>query len=209
MLEVSTYTGGLVQTNCHLLHLPKGAILFDAPDGAAAWLEAEGVKPAALMLTHQHFDHVQNAAAVKEKFGCPVYAWAPFDRKLTLERFFGAVTGSLLHVPEYAVDHVLDQQAEVMVAGLTFHLLHVPGHSADSVCFYQPESGLLFDGDVVMRSSWGRTDFPGGSHNLLMEGIQTHLAPLPDATLIFPGHGPGTTIGEERLQNPAFTDTGA
>jgi glyoxylase-like metal-dependent hydrolase (beta-lactamase superfamily II) len=84
-------------------------------------------------------------------------------------------------------------------------LFHVPGHSPDSVCFYLPERGLLFGGDVLFLDGVGRTDFPGGSFQQLAAGIETHLWPLPDATVVYPGHGDDTTIGRERAENPFLT----
>lgn len=203
MLEPETYTGGIVETNGHLLHLPGGkVVLVDAPAGVVAWLEKKGVEVDALLLTHQHFDHVQEAAEVKEKHGCPVYAWSDFSRELTLERLFGAVTGMSFSVPAYEVDHVLEGQEEILIGGLIWKLLHIPGHSADSVCFWNAEEQILLDGDVLMRGGMGRCDFPGGSFEQLMSGIREKLCTLPEETRVFPGHGPATTVGMERRDNP-------
>jgi glyoxylase-like metal-dependent hydrolase (beta-lactamase superfamily II) len=81
-------------------------------------------------------------------------------------------------------------------------LFHVPGHSPDSLCFYLPDQKILFGGDVLFLDGVGRTDFPGGSFEQLESGIENKLWPLPDDTKVFPGHGPATTIGRERLHNP-------
>lgn len=202
MSEIHTYTGGIAATNGHLLTLPGGTVLVDAPDGIADWLKKQNLKVDALFLTHQHFDHVLDAAAVKAQHGCQVYAFAPFSRDLTLERLYGAVTGSSFSVPDFEVDEVLEGQDTLNAIGETWRLYHVPGHSPDSVCFHLEAQNLLFGGDVLFLDGVGRTDFPGGSTQQLLTGIESKLFPLPDATRVFPGHGDDTTIGRERAENP-------
>lgn len=202
MLDISTFTGGIAQTNGYLFTLPGGTVLVDAPEGVAAWLKKREVKVDALLLTHQHFDHVLDAAAVRSEHGCTVHAWAPLSKDLTLEVLFGAVTGSSYSVPEFIVDEVLAGQSETRVAGERWELFHVPGHSPDSLCFYLPGEKLLFGGDVLFLDGVGRADFPGGSFEQLAVGIETKLWPLPEDTKVYPGHGPATSIGRERVRNP-------
>lgn len=202
MLEPSTHTGGIAATNAHLLILPGGCVLIDAPEGAAAWLRRQGAWVDALLLTHQHFDHVQDAAAIKAEHGCRVYAFAPFSTDLTLEKLFGMVTGSSMRVPEFEVDELLEGRETLEAVGETWNLYHVPGHSPDSLCFHLKRENLLFGGDVLFLDGIGRTDFPGGSTRQLLSGIESKLLTLPDATRVYPGHGDDTTIGRERLENP-------
>ena len=202
MSEITTYTGGIAATNGHLLSLPGGTVLVDAPDGIAGWLKKQNLRVDVLLLTHQHFDHVLDAAAVKAQHGCRVYAFAPFSRDLTLERLYGAVTGSSFSVPEFEVDEVLEGQSTLEALGETWGLHHVPGHSPDSLCFHLATKNLLFGGDVLFLDGVGRTDFPGGSTELLLTGIESKLFTLPDATRVYPGHGDDTTIGRERTENP-------
>ncbi|MBE7498577.1 MAG: MBL fold metallo-hydrolase [Verrucomicrobiaceae bacterium] len=202
MFPIQTYTGGIASTNSHLLQLPAGKILVDAPEGVADWLDEQDAYVETLLITHQHFDHVMDAAEVKARHGCRVIAWSPFSRDLTLERLFGAVTGSMMSVPAFEVDDVLAGQDSVSACGVDWRLYHVPGHSPDSVCFHWEEKHLLFGGDVLFWGSIGRTDFPGGSQAMLVSGIQEKLLPLPDDTLVYSGHGPRTSIGVERRDNP-------
>jgi hydroxyacylglutathione hydrolase len=205
MLEISSYTGGVAATNAYLFRLPGGTVLVDAPDGVAAWLRRRNVRVDVLFLTHQHFDHTLGVAAVKAEHGCRVYAFAPFSRDLTLERLYGTMSGTSLEVPAFEVDELLEGKDTLEAAGETWKLYHVPGHSPDSVCFHLEKEHLLFGGDVLFLDGVGRTDFPGGSMQQLVSGIEAKLLPLPDPTLVFPGHGDDTTIGRERMENPFLT----
>ncbi len=200
-VTIQTFTGGIAATNGCFLSLPGGNVLVDAPEGVAAWLEKLGLKVDVLFLTHQHFDHVLDAAKVRSKHGCRVFSWAAHSVNLTLERLFGAVTGTSMAVTPFEVDELLEGKISVEACGVTWKLFHVPGHSPDSVCFLWEAQKLLFGGDVLFRDSIGRTDFPGGSMRQLVEGIQTKLLTLPDDTLVYPGHGPHTSIGAERREN--------
>jgi glyoxylase-like metal-dependent hydrolase (beta-lactamase superfamily II) len=200
-VKIETYTGGIAATNGHLLKLPGGTLLVDAPEGVADWLDKAGAKVDALFLTHQHFDHVLDAGKVRSRHGCRVFSWAAHSVNLTLEGLFGAVTGTLMAVTPFEVDELLEGKSSTEACGVTWRLFHVPGHSPDSVCFLWEDQKVLFGGDVLFQGSIGRTDFPGGSMRQLLEGIQTKLLTLPDDTLVHPGHGPHTSIGIERRDN--------
>ena len=202
MFRLSSFTGGIAQTNGWLLQTETSSVVFDAPEGMTEWLADNGAKVDALVLTHQHFDHVLDAARIKAAHGCPIFSFAAFSRDFTLERLFGAVTGSSFSVEAFEVNEVLEGRETVEIVGLTWNLLHIPGHSPDSLCFHQPELRVVFGGDVLFLDGIGRTDFPGGSTQQLLTGIETKLLPLPDETRVFPGHGDPTTIGRERMENP-------
>ncbi|MDB6005071.1 MAG: hypothetical protein JWR15_2058 [Prosthecobacter sp.] len=205
MPKITTYTGGIAATNGHLLTLPGGTVLVDAPDGVAAWIKQQKVHVDALFLTHQHFDHVLDAAAIKAEHGCRVYSFAAYSTDLTLEILYGAVTGSPFSVPPFAVDEILEGKSQIEALGETWQLYHVPGHSPDSLCFHLAGQNLLFGGDVLFLDGVGRTDFPNGSTQQLLSGIVEKLFVLPDATRVLPGHGDDTTIGRERMENPFLT----
>lgn len=202
MFRLSTFTGGMAETNGYLFQTESASLAFDAPEGMGGWLRDQNVRLDALILTHQHFDHVLDAAIIKEEHGCPILAFASFSRDLTLERLFGAVTGSQFSVDEFVVDQVLEGKDSVTVGSLDWKLLHIPGHAADALCFFQPELKIIFGGDVLFLDGVGRTDFPGGSTSQLISGIEGKLLTLPDETRVYPGHGPDTTIGREREENP-------
>jgi hydroxyacylglutathione hydrolase len=204
-MKLRSYTGGIAETNGWVLELDSGVLVIDAPLGMAEWLEQEGITPAAVFLTHQHFDHVQSAADMAERWGCPLYAWAALSPELTLE-ILGGRDNPMFHVRPYEVTHLLAGQSSLLLLGTQWQLAHVPGHSLDSLTLYHPELGLLFGGDVLFAGGIGRTDFPGGSLKMLLEGIANKLLCLPDATQVMPGHGPTTTIGEERAANPYLNE---
>jgi len=199
------FTGGFVQTNGYLIETPEGGhVLIDAPMGISQWLEARGIRPEALLLTHQHYDHVENAAAVAA-LGVKVYAWAPYAAELTIAALVRN-WGLPVDVPPYAVDEVLEGREELEIGGLKIGLRHVPGHSPDSVVFHLAERGELYAGDTLFAMGIGRPDLPGGDEDLLIEGIRGKLFSLADETRVFPGHGPDTTIGAERAGNPYVGD---
>lgn len=202
MLKISRFTGGLAQTNGYLVETPGGALVVDAPEGMSEWLRQRGKTVSDLLLTHQHFDHCQDAAAIQNEHGARILAFSPFSRDLTLEFLLGFASGFSFAIQEFTVNVVLEGRSEVEVGGVVWKLAHVPGHSADSVIFYGRDEEIVFGGDVLFAGSIGRTDFPGGSQELLVAGIRRHVLTLPDETRVLPGHGPETTVGDERLDNP-------
>ena len=201
MPRIDVFTGGFTQTNGYVIHGPQGPVLIDAPEGVVRWLARERIEPVAVLLTHQHFDHVVDAAALQAR-GFKLYAGDPYSTALTLEAA-ARDWGLPIAVDPFAVDEVLAERATLEVAGLDFRLARVPGHAPDSLIFHLPEHDLVFCGDTVFAGSIGRTDLPGhGDHRLLLQGITRHILSLPDSTRLYPGHGPATEVGVERVTNP-------
>ena len=205
------FTGGFCQTNAYLLNTGGRRLLVDAPEDCAAWLRGLGVRVDALLLTHQHFDHVMDAARLVADHGCPVVAWSQPTPEWWLNRLVSQMAGWELEIAPYVVTHELGGPGrgcgEVLeVAGESFRVLHVPGHSPDSVCFYQAASARCFCGDTVFAGGIGRTDFPGGNAAGLLAGIRENLFSLPGDTVLLPGHGGLTTVADERTGNPFFTE---
>jgi glyoxylase-like metal-dependent hydrolase (beta-lactamase superfamily II) len=197
--RITTFTGGLVGTNGYLVEGPGGLVIIDAPAGISESL-ASDQHPAAVLLTHQHFDHVEDVAALAAQ-GVPVHAWSGYAPDLVLDEA-ARRWGMPVTIPPFEVDQILDGKTSLEVAGLTFTLLHVPGHSPDSVCFHLPDAGTLFGGDTLFAGSIGRTDLPGGDPDLFSREIRAQLLPLPGETTVHPGHGPATTIAREIASNP-------
>lgn len=199
-MKISLYTGGMVQTNGYLVETPGGNFLIDAPEGVAEWVTRRGVRVDDVLLTHQHYDHVTDAAALKA-LGARLHAYADYSKDFTLESMVRS-WGLPISVKPYQIDRLFVMAEPLRVAGLEISLAHVPGHAPDSVTFYLADHGVVFSGDTLFAGSIGRTDLPGGSTTQLLDGIASHLMTLPSDTRVLPGHGPGTTIGEEAVGNP-------
>jgi len=200
-MTLHTYTGGFVQTNGYILELAnKECLIIDAPAGITEFLKEKGLVPKHLLLTHQHFDHVEDASLLEET-GAKISAWTAYAPDVIMEKRVQEM-GIPVNIPPYQVATVLKGQATLEVAGLTFNLAHVPGHSPESVTFHLTAEFLLFAGDALFNGSIGRTDLPGGNHEQLLDSIRQKLYTLPDETAVFPGHGPQTRIGHEKASNP-------
>ena len=200
IMKLSVYTGGFVQTNGYLVETPEGNFLIDAPDGVARWIESRGVRVDDVLLTHQHYDHVTDAAALKAT-GARLHALEDYSKDLTLESMVRG-WGLPISVVPYEIDRKFSMEEPLVIAGKTLAMAHVPGHSPDSVTFHLADAGVLFSGDTLFAESIGRTDLPGGNTQQLLDGILGKLLSLPPETKVFPGHGPATTIGVEAKENP-------
>ncbi len=198
-MKISFYTGGIVQTNGYLIETPEGNLLIDAPEGIADWITERGVRVDDVLLTHQHYDHVADAAALKA-LGARLHALDDYSTELTLESVARS-WGMPISVTPYQIDHRFDMSLPLELAGLKIELAHVPGHSLDSVTFHLATQGVIFSGDTLFAGSIGRTDLPGGSTELLLAGIARHITILPPDTKVYSGHGPETTIGAEMREN--------
>lgn len=199
-ITIQCYTGGAVQTNGYLIETPKACFAIDAPAGFARFINESGKKPSHLLLTHQHFDHVEDSAALAT-LGLQIFAYQDYSPELIRDDFARSM-GLPVEVPPFTVDQLLAERSQLDIDLETIHLLHVPGHSPDSLAFHLPAYDLVLGGDSLFQRSIGRTDLPGGDHQQLLDSIREKLFPLADATQVLPGHGPATTIGEEKSQNP-------
>jgi len=198
MTPFQPFTGGVLDTNAFLFRAPEGNILFDAPQGADAAFAGE--KISLLVLTHGHYDHVADAAAIKRRHGCPVFMHGLTVPMVEDAEFFKR-WGFQLEVEPVSADQLVDE-GQYEWLGEPVEVFHVPGHCPGSLCTLIPSQGVLIGGDVLFQGGVGRWDLPGGDHDALISGIQKSLMPLPDDTRVFPGHGPETTIGSERESNP-------
>jgi len=193
------FTGGALQTNSYLVACPDGNILIDAPEGSAEAFR--DIPIAMLLLTHGHYDHVWDAATVARHHGCPV-AMHPVTETMLADRNLLRRFGIDLEVEPVNANLKLLEGLGQRLLGTSFDLFEVPGHCPGSLCIHDTSSNLLFGGDVLFAGGVGRWDLPGGDRNLLLSGISTKLLPLPGQTVLLPGHGPPTTIAEEKANNP-------
>jgi len=209
IVQIHTYTGGELATNGYLVPVAGGGyICFDAPEGMATFIIQKGFKISALVLTHGHFDHIWDAARIEREHQCPVYAHigdASMIRDTSVFKMFG-IPQHIPPVENLQLIPVPDQgKSEFKVVGERFHAFHIPGHSLGSLAFYHSGWKLVMGGDILFAGGVGRWDLPGGSHETLIQGIKTHLMPLPAETQVYPGHGGPTTIGVEKETNPYLT----
>ena len=202
---VVTLPVGLIQTNCYIVgceETKEGAIIDPGghPERILAQVERYGLTIKYVLNTHGHFDHTDANGALVAATGAPL-GLHPQDRTL-LKQSGGAALFGLHADPGPPPDLELCDGDELVIGQLRFQVLHTPGHTPGHVCFYEADEGVLFDGDVLFYRSVGRTDLPGGSWQRLMDSIQRVLFALPDETVVYSGHGPATTIGDEKRLNP-------
>ena len=187
-------------------------MIIDPGEDAAAGIDdlvrEFRLKPVAVLLTHGHIDHVWSVAPVCGARDVPAYIH-PGDRDLLTDPARGFALGAGqelfggLTLAEPDDVRVLDDGAVLRLAGLEIRVDHAPGHTPGSVTFRLPPADeAVFSGDLLFAGSIGRSDLPGGDYRTIMESLARVCLPLPDSTVVLPGHGPQTTIGAERATNP-------
>lgn len=206
-MNVSTLTVGPLQENCHLLVDGGEAALIDPGDEAErllAAVDAAGARLVAVWMTHAHFDHVGALAGIKRRAPDAPIHLHPADRPL-YDRAVqsAAMYGLSLEAPP-PPDRDLADGDELALGSRRFRVMHAPGHAPGHVVFHG--EGVAFVGDCLFAGSVGRTDLPLADARALTETLH-RLAELPDETRVYSGHGPATTIGEERRSNPFLNGT--
>ena len=186
----------------------KDAVIIDAPPGSATVIlpamEERRLRVVNIVITHGHWDHVGEVARMSSALKVPVLIHPEDAGQLRAPETFGFPMPAGIVGME--PDGLLQHAQRLAYQGFALDVLHVPGHSRGHVCLYEPERHILFAGDVLFFDSIGRTDLPGGSYDTLLENIHRKLLSLPDDTLVYPGHGPATTIGREKTMNPFILD---
>jgi hydroxyacylglutathione hydrolase len=199
-------TVGPFQENCYVIGDQEsriGAIIDPGDEAAriAMAVEETGLDIGSIIVTHTHIDHVGAVAALADEYACPVLMHdeaEPMLKELpTQAMMMGIRFGKLPEVDRYVEDEEI-----VEVGDLRLRSLYTPGHSPGHLAFYLQDEGLVLSGDALFAGSVGRVDLPGGSMEVLMQSIEERLLTLPEETVVYPGHGPRTTIGNERTSNP-------
>jgi len=197
IIEISDFI-----TNCYLVYDNGQAVVIDPGDEPETIIEAinkRQVKVGKIILTHGHIDHIKAIPEVKKATGATVWIH-PGDATMLTD---AKANLSFYHDVAFATepaDGFLNGGDEFEVGRFKFKVLNTPGHTPGGISFYMP--GIVFSGDALFFGSIGRTDLPGSNHRTLINGINEKLLTLPDSTIVYPGHGPQTTIGQEKLDNP-------
>ncbi len=196
---------GQVATNCYLaMNENTGELLIIDPaddgDGIRRRIEELDGRPAAVLLTHGHFDHIGAAEELRTAYEIPIYAMEAeaqvlSSMQLNLSRMFGCPL-------TVQADHLLKDGEQITLAGFSITAYHTPGHTQGGGCYYIPAERVLFSGDTLFCQSVGRSDFPTGSMSALVRSIKEKLMVLPEETDVYPGHNEKTTIGQEKRYNP-------
>ena len=199
-------TVGPFQENCYVVGDEDSGVgaLIDPGDEAARIalaVEQTSLEIASIIVTHAHIDHVGAVAALVDEYSCPVLMHAEAEQMLahlpTQAMMMGLRFGK---VP--TVDRHVEDGEVIEVGSLRLRSLYTPGHAPGHLAFYLEEQEAVLSGDALFAGSVGRVDLPGGSMEVLMRSIEDRLMTLPDQTTVYPGHGPTTTVGEERRHNP-------
>ena len=200
-MEIKTLPLGHIQTNCYMILTEKSAVVIDPGFDSQIteeFLQENSQKERMILLTHCHFDHIGGVYSLKENTGVQIVAGESereniSDNDVNLSSRFHA------HLKNFDVDVLVSDGEVFNVGDLEFKVIFTPGHTTGGICFLCEDK--LFSGDTLFYESIGRTDFPGGDFNVLQKSIKK-LYELPENTVIYPGHGPKSTIGYEKKSNP-------
>ena len=207
-MKVDRLVLGEFETNCYIVRNSDSAteclVIDTALDVRAlpAFLDQHKLSPVAVILTHGHIDHIAGVEALRKKFPSILIYIHKLDSEMLGDAAgnLSLMAGSLFTAGK--ADRIIDEGDTIDKAGIRLRVIHTPGHTPGGICLYSEKDGIIFVGDTLFAGSIGRTDFPNGDMKKLIEGIKHKLFVLPDDTVVYPGHGPETTIGREKTDNP-------
>lgn len=209
MITLKRFAFNPFQVNAYILSDETGeCIIIDAgmqddneENIIVEYINNHKLKPVSLLLTHAHIDHILGNQFIADKYGLRLSAHkdsVPFlENAIAHASTFGL---NLDKVKE--IDDFIDEGKDITFGNSSLKILYTPGHADGSVCFYSPKDNFVITGDVLFNQSIGRTDLPTGDYDILQNSIWEKLFTLPDETVAYPGHGPETTIGSEKVNNP-------
>jgi hydroxyacylglutathione hydrolase len=209
MIQIKKFVFNAFQVNTYLLYDETGeCTIIDAAcsshreqEELSAFISGQKLKPVKLLSTHSHIDHILGNEWFSETYNLPLSAHP--DGNIYLTNAIDHAESFGLRLDRVCKPSVsLTDGQDIFFGNSHLKVLHTPGHALGSVCFYCEEIPFVIAGDVLFYQSIGRTDLPGGDYDVLKNSIWSKLFVLPDQTLVYPGHGPETTIGSEKVSNP-------
>jgi hydroxyacylglutathione hydrolase len=207
-MKIDRLVLGDFETNCYVVRPDESVVDclivdpgFDA-DNLLEFLTQHRLHPVAIVLTHGHVDHIAGLALLRQHYPHAKVCIHRLDAGMlaNARANLSAFTGGPFTAP--AADVLLEDGDTVEEAGVKLKVLHTPGHTPGGICLYAEADGIIFVGDTLFADSVGRTDFPGGDMDQLLASIERRLLPLPENTVVHPGHGMRTTLGREKRANP-------
>ncbi len=201
MLKIFTYSLGSLETNCYIVASGNECIVIDpadAPEFISEEIQRKNLKPKTIVLTHGHFDHVLGACGLKLAFEIQILADKKDEFLLANARYSAQKwLGRKIDEPNIKIDKYLKDKDKIKIGEDFLEIIETPGHSPGSVCLYSKENKIIFTGDLLFKNGVGRTDF-SYSDNKSMEKSLKNIFRLPAETIVYPGHGEKTTIGDEK-----------
>ena len=205
-MHVNSFPLGPLGTNSYILDNGIEALAIDVggdPADMLAFLSRNNLKLLAILITHRHFDHLYGVAALQKVLDVPCYLPSGEDVLRDSEAAQGGIWGMPM-VPAFSETSL--SEGSTRIGSFEITVLNTPGHTPGSVSYYIREAGCVFTGDALFYRSVGRTDFPMGDHQKLLASIRENIFTLPPETIVYPGHGPQSSIGDERQHNPFVGD---
>ena len=185
--------------------IDAGCYYTDEKESLSGYIQNKGINIKHLLATHLHLDHNFGRPYISKYLNIPLEASQKDEFLLSGMKEQASMFGMQLPDEPIPIGHYIDEGSEFRIGKYTIRTIAVPGHSPGSLVYYSPEAQVAFVGDVLFQGSIGRTDLPGGSYTQLVTGIKEKLFSLPNDTIVFSGHGPETTIGYEKENNPYLT----
>jgi hydroxyacylglutathione hydrolase len=209
MIKVDIFTFNPFQENTYLLHdesrecviIDPGCYEREEQEELASFIEINNLKVVELLNTHCHIDHVLGNYFVKEKYKVKLAVHKIDEATLKAVKAYAPNYG-FVNYTEATIDRYIDEGDQIKFGNTTLDILFVPGHAPGHIAFYSTKENICIGGDVLFAGSVGRTDLPGGNFDTLISSIQDKIFPLGEAMVVYPGHGPETTVGREMRSNP-------
>jgi hydroxyacylglutathione hydrolase len=206
-MKIDCFILGDYQTNCYILRRSEAAkdcLIVDAGLEAGEmidFLKRHKLNPLAVVLTHGHIDHIAGLIALRESYPAIKVYIHKLDATLLTEAEHNLSALAGVSFKTGPADSLVEEGSIIEQAGIKLEVFHTPGHTHGGICLYSKNEEIVFVGDTLFANSVGRTDFPGGSMSQLINAIRQKLLTLPDETVVYPGHGPATSIAREKIHN--------